>query len=85
MDSEIIILNITTNIINTISSIIELTGLIGLLILLVLYFLPFVVAIFRHHRNKGAIFILNLFLGWTLVGWVVAVMWAVLSDQKVRS
>ena len=32
---------------------------------LLIYFLPTVVASFRKHRNTGAIFVLNLFLGWT--------------------
>ena len=47
-----------------------------------LFLLPFTVAAFRHHRNLGGIFLLNLFLGWTLVGWVVALIWAVMAGQE---
>lgn len=40
------------------------------------YFLPTLVASVRHHHNAEAICAVNLFLGWTLVGWVVALAWA---------
>jgi hypothetical protein len=45
------------------------------LIALFLYFLPTIVANSRK-RQVGSIFVLNLFLGWTLLGWVVALVWA---------
>jgi hypothetical protein len=44
-----------------------------------LYFLPAIVAAARHTHNATAILLLNLFLGWTLVGWVVALLMAVCS------
>src|SRR5882757_4628229 len=34
----------------------------------------------RNKRNVGAIFALNFLLGWTLVGWVVALVWALSHD-----
>jgi hypothetical protein len=34
------------------------------------------VALIRHHRNALAIFLVNLFLGGTGVGWLVALIWA---------
>lgn len=43
---------------------------------LIFYFLPAIVAIARSHHNALAIFILNLLLGWTFLGWVVALAWA---------
>jgi hypothetical protein len=45
-----------------------------------LYFLPFIVAIGKKKKNSGAIFILNFFLGWTIIGWVVALTWAFTKD-----
>lgn len=54
---------------------------IGLLVVVPLgYFLPAVIAKVRGKRNMGAIFALNLFLGWTLVGWVIAFVWALTHD-----
>jgi len=45
-----------------------------------LYFIPCIAAHSRNHRNETAIAVLNLFLGWTLVGWVIALVWAVKED-----
>lgn len=44
------------------------------------YFLPTTIAIIRRRTNTTAIFVLDLFLGWTLIGWVVALVWAVATD-----
>lgn len=41
-----------------------------------LYFLPGIIAHWRDHPNENAIVLLNLFLGWTFLGWVVALVWA---------
>lgn len=53
-----------------------------LIFLGVLYFIPSFVAGNRHHRNQGSIFILNLFLGWTLVGWVAALVWSASAQPE---
>lgn len=45
-----------------------------------LYFLPFLTATLRQHRNTGSIFVINLFLGWTLIGWVGSLAWAMSSN-----
>jgi hypothetical protein len=45
---------------------------------LAFYFLPTLLGM--NKRNAGAIFALNLLLGWTLVGWVVALVWALATD-----
>ena len=37
-------------------------------VFLLLYFVPTIVASGRKRRNTGAIFVLNLFLGWSLIG-----------------
>jgi Superinfection immunity protein len=46
----------------------------------VMYFLPTILAIVRNKRDIAAILLLNLFLGWSVIGWVVALIWAVKSD-----
>jgi len=45
-------------------------------LLLGVYFLPYIVAAIRQHPQQAPLFLVNLFLGWTLVGWVVALAWA---------
>lgn len=42
------------------------------------YFLPTLIAFLRQHKNKLAIFLLNLLLGWTVLGWVVSLVWSVI-------
>jgi hypothetical protein len=41
-----------------------------------LYFLPALAASRRRHPGALAVFFLNLFFGWTLLGWVAALIWA---------
>ncbi len=47
-----------------------------------LYCLPGIIASERKKRNAPAIWTLNLLLGWSLIGWVVALVWAVTSEYK---
>jgi len=42
-----------------------------------LYFLPLMIAGMKHHPRLAGIGVLNFFLGWTVAGWVVALIWAV--------
>ena len=44
--------------------------------LILLYFLPTIVASTTKHRNVNSILVVNLFLGWTLIGWVIALSWS---------
>ena len=47
------------------------------------YWAPTITAFLRHHPSKGGVLDLNLFLGWTFIGWVLSLIWA-LSDNKAR-
>lgn len=49
--------------------------------LVVGYFVPAVVAGLRHHRHTAAIAALDVLLGWTVIGWIAALVWA-LMDQR---
>ena len=46
------------------------------------YFLPTIIASRRKHRNELGIMIINAVFGWTLVGWVGALIWAVWEEKK---
>lgn len=50
------------------------------LFLLGIYFLPTIIAILRKHPNLLPIVALNLLIGWTFVGWVVAFVWSLTSQ-----
>jgi hypothetical protein len=41
-----------------------------------LYFIPALVAHQHKHHNASAIFAVNLFFGWTLLGWIAALIWS---------
>lgn len=47
-----------------------------------IYFIPMIVSIKRSHPQAGTISIINLFLGWTLLGWVISLAWAASSIEK---
>jgi hypothetical protein len=42
-----------------------------------LYFAPTYAAARRAHPNRVGIFLLNLLLGWTVIGWIAALLWAI--------
>lgn len=51
-----------------------------LLVSLFLYFLPAYLA--RNRSNFGAILVLNLLAGWTFIGWIIALVWALSPDPR---
>ena len=55
-----------------------LCAYVGLVVglLLVVYELPAVIAHNRNHRQFFAILLLNIALGWTILGWIASLIWA---------
>ena len=58
--------------------------LLGFACFLVVYFASTIVAALRGH-NTGGGFIVNLMLGWTGVGWCVALVMACGSNERRRA
>ena len=54
-------------------------------LLLFFYFLPSLEAALKRKRNTAAIVALNLLLGWTLIGWIVALVWSLTNDPPVAT
>jgi hypothetical protein len=46
-------------------------------LLIAMYFLPTLIASARNLHSRIGILMVNLFLGWTFVGWVAALIWAI--------
>ena len=42
-----------------------------------LYLLPTFEAYGKSHKNSTAITLVNVFLGWSIIGWIVALVWAI--------
>ena len=60
--------------------------LLGLIVLsvLVICFIPAIIAISTKHPQAVAIVVLNFFLGWTLIGWVIALVWACTKPETPK-
>ena len=59
------------------------TTIVVLVIVLSIYFLPSAVA-GRNNPRSGAVYVINLFFGWTLLGWVIALAMAMSSPSLKR-
>jgi|TARA_B110000259_G_C13956933_1_gene379134 hypothetical protein len=53
-----------------------------IIIISFLYFIPFMIAIIRGIKNSMSVFFLNLFLGWTVIGFFVLIFYASLTNVK---
>ena len=49
----------------------------------VVYFIPFIHALIRWKPNTVSVFLLNLFLGWTVLGWIEALNWSGQSPEEI--
>jgi hypothetical protein len=59
-----------------------IVGIVLLLLIFLAYFLPTIIAAYRDIRLVAAVIVINLFLGWTFIGWVVALAMAVSGEEK---
>jgi len=55
-----------------------------LAILFIPYWIPTIIAFLRKHPSKLSILAVNFFFGWTFIGWVLSLVWA-LSDNSSRT
>jgi hypothetical protein len=55
--------------------------MIHLLVALAFYFLPTLIGCGRHLDSRAGIALLNFFFGWTVIGWFVALIWAVTAPS----
>jgi uncharacterized membrane protein YqaE (UPF0057 family) len=49
------------------------------------YFIPACIGYARGQHQRAAILVLNLLLGWTLLGWVGALIWAFTAVQRQQA
>ena len=60
----------------------NLIGFLVLVTILELYILPTIAACLLQHNQIYAIGVLNLLLGWTLLGWIGALVWAFTTKRE---
>ncbi|HMD74371.1 MAG TPA: superinfection immunity protein [Steroidobacteraceae bacterium] len=54
-----------------------------LLVVVAAYFLPTIIAFSRNHHNACAICALNSILGWTVIGWIAALVWSLTAVRPI--
>jgi len=54
-------------------------------VLVLAYLFPALLAAYRKHPQINPIAVVTIFLGWTFVGWVVALAWAASAFEHPRS
>lgn len=57
-----------------------LSALLSAIVVGFFYFLPTIIA--EDKNNKASIFVVNLFFGWTLIGWVLCLAWAFQKPRR---
>ena len=67
-------------------NVIAAIGVPGLIAIAVLYFVPAMIVAVRRSAKARRIVLLNVFLGWTAVGWIAALAWSIVdarpADQR---
>jgi hypothetical protein len=58
------------------------TNILMLLLVVVIYMLPTVIAFGREHPRRQDIAVVNILLGWTLIGWIAVFLWALLVQVE---
>ena len=48
---------------------------------LILYFAPTIAAAYKKHEHTLWIFLVNLFFGWSVAGWIIPLLWAFDADK----
>jgi hypothetical protein len=60
-------------------------GLMFMLFFVAMYFLPALIAALRKHPQTLAIFVLNLLLGWSVIGWIGSLVWSLTNAQPTQT
>jgi len=59
----------------------NIAGFFGFVALVIIYLFPTVIAASKQRKNSTAIFLVNFFFGWSIIGWFIALIWAVTEDR----
>ena len=63
----------------------SLAAILVLLFILAVYLIPTIIAFSRGHASKWGIGVLNIVLGWSLVFWVVALIWSLSNKGQSQT
>ena len=59
----------------------------ALAVMFATYFLPSFIASNRHLHNAGQLYLMNIIVGWTVLGWFCLLLWALdgATDEQVEA
>ena len=63
----------------------SLAAILVLLFVLAVYLIPTIIAFARGHASKWGIGVLNFVLGWSLIFWVVALIWSLSNKGQSQT
>lgn len=63
----------------------SLAAILVMLFVLAIYLIPTIIAFARGHASKWGIGVLNIVLGWSLVFWVVALIWSLSNKGQSQT
>ena len=63
----------------------SLAAILVMLFVLAVYLIPTIIAFARGHASKWGIGVLNIVLGWSLVFWVVALIWSLSNKGQSQT
>ncbi len=59
----------------------EIGAIVVIILIVGFYLVPTLIAETRGAKHAGSIFAINLLFGWTILGWIAALIWACVEDQ----
>jgi hypothetical protein len=62
----------------------EIFSIVIVVLAICFYFLPTMIGSIRHTEHGAGIFWINLLFGWTVLGWIAALIWAVTKNVEAR-
>ena len=51
---------------------------------LAIYFVPTIIAAIRRSKGILGIILLNIFAGWTFIGWIIALIWSLVGQAAKK-
>ena len=58
------------------------TTVLMLIAVVFIYMLPTLIAFGREHRRRMDVTVVNILFGWTLIGWLLAIVWALRNPTE---
>lgn len=59
----------------------EVLAILVLICIIYIYFLPYTLAKSKGRNDRFWVFWINLFIGWTILGWIGCIVWVQQDDE----